>query len=300
MKTPDTKIVVVIALLLAILFPAAAEFLKDYLVYILIFIVSISIKKLGSEHLDIKRKEFVLELVLLNLIGLTTLYIILSHLLISNELYRNAIIIYALMPPAIGIISLGYLYHVDMKVDMYAEFISYMLAIVMIPVGTYFLLSETIAPVDIIEVLIFLLFVPFIISRAIKKVEIPDNILKTIINLSFGFVVFTIVGFNIDMIADNIGDITNILIMFTILRIGLMLGIYYFLKKRIKHRDAILFTMFGTMKNGAAATAIVLMLLGPESTVPMAIEVVFFSVTLIIMDFIFKRNDRKISKAQKS
>ncbi len=291
-----TKIVVFLALLLAIFFPEPASFLTDYLMIILIVMLSISIKSLGPEHLDIKKKEFVAVLVIVNTFVLSALYIIFSHLLITDELYRNALIIYGLMPPAIGIVSLGYLYHVDMKVDMYAEFLGYALSLVVIPVGTYVFMRTTVAPVDILEIIVLLLIIPMLLSRFIRRAKLSDDTLKTMISVCFGIVIFTIVGSNLETIIENLQDVVNIMIVLIILRIFLMIAIFMIARKFLSHQNSVLLTLFGTMKNGAAATAISIMLLGVESTVPLALEALFFTGGLFIMDYMFRRYDTGIEE----
>ncbi len=282
-----SRVSILVALLLAAIFPQPAFFLKDYLIFILVFMLSISIRNLGAEHLDIKKKEFVAFLVFINTVVLAALYIILSNLMIANELYRNALIIYGLMPPAIGIVTLGYLYHVNMKVDLYAEFIGYILSLLVVPLGTYFFMRTVVAPVDILEVIITLLAVPMILSRLIRRISIPEKILKSTIAVCFGMVIYIIVGFNLEMVLQSLGDILNIILLLVILRIVLLVAIYFIARRYLSQSDSILVTLFGTMKNGAAATAISVMLLGVESTVPLALEVIFFTIGLIIMDWLF-------------
>ncbi|MFP4118205.1 MAG: hypothetical protein ACLFTR_04765 [Candidatus Woesearchaeota archaeon] len=282
-----TKAIIFVALFLAIFFPQPATFIKDYLIFILIFMLSISIRNLGAEHLNIKKKELVGVLVFVNAFILSATYIAMSYLLISNELYRNALIIYSLMPPAIGIVSLGYIYHVDMKVDLYAEFIGYIVSLGIIPLGTHIFMRTAIAPIDVLEVIFFLLVIPMILSRIIRRIAIPDDTLKMIISTCFGFVIYTIVGFNLEMIMENLRDVLNITILLFILRIILMIAIFMIARRYLSHENSVLLTLFGTMKNGAAATAISLMLLGVESTVPLALEAIFFALGLFVMDYMF-------------
>lgn len=284
-----TKVILTLAVILAVLLPNPAHYLKDFLIFVLIFMLTISIKKVSHEKLSKEKKWFVTTLVITSTILLSTLYILFSYVLVSNELYRNALIIYALMPPAVGIISLGYLYHVDMQENLYAEFLAYIASLIIIPLGTYIFLREVVSPTEILRVIALIIIVPYILSRFVKKLNIKESTTRLMVNICFGIVIYTIIGFNLETIMQNINDVLEVTLVFVIVRFGLLFLIYYTAKKYLNRNQTILLTLYGTLKNGAAATAVVLLVLGPQSTIPLAVEVLFFSFTLILLDYLFKQ-----------
>lgn len=284
-----TKTVVFAALFLALFFPGPADFFKDFLIVVLIVMMTISIKKINVDPILSGDKKFIALLVILNTFVLGALYVLGAYLLIENALYQNAIILYALMPPAVGIVSLGYLYGVDMKLDLYSEFIAYLASLAVIPLGAYIFLREVVNPLEIVQVIGLILILPFILSRFVNKYyALSKKASKVIITICFGIVIYTVVGFNLESIVENVLDIVNIIVLFTVLRFGLILLIYWVAKKYVDHGKVVLLTLFGTLKNGAAATGIALLVLGPESTAPLAVEILFFSFTLILLDYLFK------------
>lgn len=285
-----TKAVLLTSLILAIVFPGPADYLKDFLVYILVIMVTFSVKKLTLKKVEAKDKKFIALLVFLNMIILPFLYILLSSLFIQNELYKNAVILYALMPPAIGIVSLGYLYNANMKIDLYSELIAYLLSLITIPIGAYLFLRQAVNPFEVVEVILLILVLPFILSLLLRKFNISENTSKQVITACFGLVLYTIVGFNLETIVQNFGEIIDVAIVFFILRFGLLLLIYFIARKYVNRSKTILLTLFGTLKNGGVATAIALLILGPESTAALAVEILFFSFTLLLLDYLFKQD----------
>lgn len=285
----NTKLVILVSLLLSIFFQDIATFLKDYLIYVLIFMLTISIKKVGDVKLKKEKRDFVSELVVLNLFGLGGLYILFSYLFIGNDLYRDAMIIFALMPPAAGIVSLGYLYNVDMKVDLYAEFIAYALSLITIPLGSFLFLNDVISPMEIVEVIFLILIIPFILSRGVNKLDVSDSVLKSLVNLSIGVIVFTIVGFNLEEMIVNFSDIISLIFILIVLRLVMIVVLFLWSRKYFDESKTMLITLFGSLKNGSAATAIALLTLGVESTPPLAIEVIFFSLAILLLDWLHER-----------
>ena len=74
--------------------------------------------------------------------------------------------------------------------------------------------------------------------------------------------------------------------LFFFLKFGVGTTIYLFLKKRIKKSIDTLYVLFGTFKNGGAATAITIMLFGAQATVPIAVHAVLLPLYIIYLEWL--------------
>ena len=217
-------------------------------------------------------------------------YILFALLFIKHEPFQRSLMVLGMMPPAVGIISMSYILKADVKAGFIAEFIGYLVAIFAIPLLSFLLLADTIDIIKILQVLLFVIVVPFLVSRMMHHVELKTKPIKArtsrfIVTVMYAISFYIIIGLNFDLIVHHFSVLIPVLLVLITLKFILGGAIYLYLKNRIKKSIDILFVLFGTMKNGGAATAITFLLFGTPSTPPLAVNAILVPFYLIFLEW---------------
>ena len=81
-----------------------------------------------------------------------------------------------------------------------------------------------------------------------------------------------------------------VLLILIFLKFGIGAFLFYSLKKKMRRADDVLFVLFGTMKNGGAATAIALFLFCPASTISLAVAAIVTPFYIVYLeDYLAKK-----------
>lgn len=272
----NTNLVFAVFIIAGFIFPAFADDLKIFLVPALMIMMAFSLVNFKFSELELKDLGNAFSLMGLNYIFLSGAYIGLAFLFVENPLYRNAMIVLGLMPPAVGIISLIYLLKGDINTGFIAEIMGYVISLFVIPVFTMIFFSEAVTITNIIRILVLVIVIPFLVSRIIvyinsKKQILHEDIIEITVNLCYGFLFYIAIGVNIDVFLNNFMDLFDLIFVLIFLRFGIGLILYFIFRKKISHGHNVLCILFGTFKNGSAGMAITVMLFGVEATVPYAI-----------------------------
>lgn len=284
----NTNLVFSIFIVLGFLIPDYARDLKILLIPALITMMSFSLIKFKIKELDLKDFKSALILVGLNSFLFTAVHFVLAFLFIDNILYRNAVIILGLMPPAVGIISLIYLVDADMNTGFIAELIGYILSLIIIPVFTLMFFGEVVTLSKIFQIIVLVILTPFFISRIILYFRlneriIPEDTTEIVVNLCYGLLFYIAIGVNIDVFFDNITGLIHLIFIFIFLRFGMFFIIYFLFRKRFPPAMIKLLTLFGSFKNGSAGMAITVLLFGIKAAVPYAIFSIVASFFIIFL-----------------
>jgi len=284
----NTNLIFGIAIALGFLVPVYADNLKFLLIPALITMMSFSLINFKFSELDFSNLKQALILTTLNTFLLGGLYIILACLFVENTIYRNAVIVLGLMPPAVGIISLIFILKADVNTGFIAELIGYIASILIIPGATLLFFGEAVTIAKIFKILLLVIVVPFFISRIIiyvnnKKRCLPKDTTEIIVNLCYGLLFYITIGVNIDVFLNNFMELFNIILILLFLRFGLGLIIYGALKNKKNASLNTLYVLFGTFKNGSAGMAITVLLFGIRATVPYAIFSIVASFYIVFL-----------------
>lgn len=279
--------------ILGLLLPQLANPLEPYIVPILVVLLTISIKDVAFYHLEKKDFEEIFGFLLLNYVILTGLYLLLTHIFIE-PVYQNALFVLGLMPPAIGIIALARILKAKIEISFITEFVAYVLALGIIPLLSHFIFGESVGIINVLEVLGYVLIIPFILSRILHAYELkkgrgPEKLYKSVLNICYMLTFYIIVGVNRDILVSDIFGLSNVFFVLLFLKFGVGLLIYYSFKRLIKREDEVLVVLFSTMKNGGMAAAITIMLFGIEATLPLAINSITTPIYIVFVEWLFER-----------
>lgn len=301
----DSKYLFILSIILAFTFPKYAQPISFLIIPCLVVMMTFSIKNIGMRHTK-NAGKIIFWLPLVNYLILGALTALLAWLFITNEAYRQAFYILALMPPAVGIISLSYLLHGDVKTGFIGEFIGYLASLLIIPIGTYLIFGSAVSPFKILEVLFYVILLPFILSRIIHHAEtkakkvVEKDAVKSIINVCYAIVFYITIGINRDVFFQDYTSLIIIALIFLFLKFGIGTIIMLALKNRIRKSSEVLYILFSTFKNGGAAMAIALLIIGREATFPLAVESIIIPAYIIYLQWAVPRVLSKQKKKQHS
>ncbi len=291
-KAFDSRVMLVLAVVLAFIFPGFSGVVSDYLIVVIILMMVFSMKEVGTEGIGKAKKREVLSLLLINSVFLSIGYILAAKMFVL-ESYRDAIIVFGLMPPAAGIVSVGYILGWDTTTGVAAEFISYIAGIALIPIAAYMLFEKTISPLRILNVLIVVLVLPFLVSRAVyyaekkrKKDILSKKTTKNIVNALYAVLFYIIIGMNKDAFLSEFNDLASVFAVFFGMTFVLGTIVLVCIKKNAVKSKAVNFVLFGTMKNGSIAIAVTLLLFGKKELAAFAVQAVLGALYIIYLEWL--------------
>ena len=222
--------------------------------------------------------------------GLFTLTLLtLAYIFVPPD-HRPALILLALMPPAVGVVSLTSIFDGDLDLTIVVEIFSYIVGLLIIPLGTYFLFSTTVSVWRIIQTVLTLLVLPFALSRIIywfntSVKRIPDDTTKIVFNVIYFFSFYTVIALQRNELLAQPAIVATIGILLIVTRIGLAAGIFHALKHRMRRSWDIDYMLFGSFKNGGAALGFTLLLFGTEALLPLAINGLIVPLQVMFLDW---------------
>ncbi len=276
----ETWFYMLIGVVSGLLFPVNLKFL---LYPILFTILCFSLTRLKIHSLSKHEKKSVGWLVLISyLVG--ALIIALTLLLIKNSEFQKGLFIIAVMPPAVAIIPWTTIFKGNLREAMAAEVISYFLAIIIVPLCIYLITKEFVSVMTIAKDLILLLFIPFILSRWLRKHHIAKHS-QLFINILFLVMFYIIISVNRDSLTD-IAGLSNLIIL-TLISVFVVPTIAFFaIKNRHERPD---FVLFSALKNGSLSVVITLAVLSPAASVPATVRAIAGVFFFMYMEWLFKK-----------
>ena len=287
MHWTDPRIAFAAAIAVGLMLPAAASRLEPLIVPVLIAMMAVSLAKISTRHAHKHHeRRTVVGLVLANYLGATALYVLLTLIFVPVE-YQPALFIFALAPPAVGIIPLARMLKGDLDVGFLAEVVGYLAALFVVPIGTFVFFGAAAAPLKVLEVVALIIIVPFALSRIIRRLPFADlitsdQVTKPVISIAYAVTFAAVIGLNRDSILDPILVIVILVLLAvkTILTVSSWLSTVH----RTPHSISVLYMLFGSMKNGGIAIAITVLLFGPASTAALAVNAITLPFHLLLME----------------
>lgn len=285
----NSKVVLGSAIVTGFFLPGVAEALNPFIIPLLVVLMSLSMKDVAFRDLNEYDRGDVLRLVGLNYLVLTSLYLV-AGLTLLDDVNGSALILLGLMPPAVGIISLTYILKGDLETSFVAEFAGYAVAFIAVPLGSRLLFGEAVSIFEIIKTLAYVLILPFILSRVLRVGEkafgkLPKEFPKAVFNVCYGATFFAIVGSNRAAIVDNLFTVSVIAAIIVAIRFGMTLVTHNVLKDKCRVPLDVDYMLFSSFKNGGAAIGFTLLLLGPEYTLPLAVNAVIVPFHVVFLEW---------------
>jgi len=298
----NTNIVFGVSIILGFVLPGWADSMKNLLVPTLMMMMTFSLLEFKFSEVELNDIKTVLPLFAMNYLLLTGIHIILAFTFIDNELYRNAILILGLMPPAVGIISMIYILNGDIHIGFMAEITGYAASLLIIPVMSVVFFGESVTMSKIFRIIILVIIVPFILSRILTYLDNKYNFLKkdvseVVVNLGYAILFYITIGINIDVFLNKLFSLTNIILIVLFLRFGLGAIFYFVFKNKIEKRKHVLYILFGTFKNGSAGLAFTLLLFNDvQAAVPYAILSIISSLYILFLKYTMSEGGKLANK----
>lgn len=289
----NTTLVLVCAIILALLLPSSwAETMKRFIYPALFLMMTLSLSNVVTPKLKITETRFLLLIITINFLIMPMVVIFVSHFFQLIPSYHVGLSMWAIMPPAAAVIPISLLVHANTKRTIEAEFTLYALALIVTPLLVLLLFGARIDIWNLVQVLLGLIVVPFILSRVIRysKIHYSFNYdFKEVVNLLFAFGIYIGIAVSKDTVLGNPGSLLKVLVVLIIVQF--VFGtLFYFISKRLGagERDALVYFLFSTHKNGNLALAFCLWLFSPQTAVPLAIRAILHPLLILYIKWIHK------------
>lgn len=284
----NSSLFLVLGVILAFIIPEISLRLKFLLKYILIMMMTLSLKNINFNKISKSSYKNAFKLISMNYILLPSL-ILLAMLLIMDHDYQIGFVILAAVPPAIGITPLAYLYKADIKTTIIAQILSYLSAFLILPLYLFIFSRNTINIYILIKSLVLFLILPLILSRFINRSKFKIfRCNRFIVNLLYALLFFIVIGSNYEILTKDIFNVIKIFIIMLFLSFGLALLIFYINKNRkISISKNQLYILFGTFKNTAMGAVLAVVIFSSKVAIPLVIRAAISPFFIIFLNYLF-------------
>ena len=273
----NSSLIFMIAILLALTIPDFALAIQNLIIPALVVSMTLSMRQVRVSKTGVKniKKDIVL-VFLMNYLILSGIIILLAHFLVHEAEYFQGFIIMAAVPPAIAVVPFTRLLKGDLNISVMGEIATYLASIFLTPLIILFFMGKGMDAIILFKTMIILIFIPFIVSRPLGKVNSwLFKWEKIIINLCFALISYTIIALNRSIILDLSHTLTVVGIIF--LRTFVIGSIVYIILSRMlsNPKKVISYTLFASYKNGGLTAALALMFLNSKAALPAALSAIF-------------------------
>ena len=287
----NSQAMLVLAIISGFLFPDIGSFIGSYMVVVIAMLMTVSMRKVSIRGLTSYQWRDVLGLLAVNYAVLSSVYFLVAWLLFDG-VYQSSIILLGLMPPAVGIISLTYLLDGALETSFVAEVFGYALSLFLIPLGMHLSLGDTVSLWSIGKVLVYMIIMPFIVSRGVRWAEsnaavLTEERFKIVFNISYASAFFGSIALNRDRILANPETALWMAAVLLSVRVVMSVMTHSWLKSRLRHPLDVDFVLFSSLKNGGAALGFAVMLFGAEATLPLAVNAAAAATHIVLLESYF-------------
>lgn len=276
----NSSIIFIFAAALAFVHPDLAELLEPFLIPAIIVLMTFSLTEIELRKLDVRTNlKPITTALCLNYVFLSGLTLAGAVFLLKDiSLFRGFIVMVA-TPPAVGIVALSTLLKGDTKFALVANTSIYVLSILLMPAILLLFLGSAVNPLTILKILLELIVLPLILSRAIILIPRYEQLKEDkdiLINLGFFVVIYVIIGLNHDVLLSEYGLLIPVFIigiMRTFFACTIVFGLGKVFNMPLDRNIA--YTLFGSYKNLGLTATIALLLFGTRATIPSAVCILF-------------------------
>ncbi len=224
--------------------------------------------------------------------GVQPFFLILAaYLIIPNPDYFAGLVILAAVPPSISVIPFTYLLRGDVEASLVGEIINYVLA----PVITFSIIlifiGSVINVLEVLRLLFLLIIIPLVISTILKK--IPDlyfSFSKSIINLCFATILYSIIGLNSSLLATNLVSLAPVGFLLFIKIFVISIFIFFAsLRFGASRERGVSYALFSGYKNAALASVFAYILVGVSASIPAVTHLIIEFIAIILFVWILKK-----------
>lgn len=287
----NRNFILVLAMVMGLTIGQYAVYLKDYMVYLLAFIMVFSTTGIAFKEItDLKYLgkttllSFLLNYVVFGLIVLT-----LAYLLFDDKDIFNGFLVIVATPPGVAILPFTFMLKGDSKFSLIGILGTYILAIVLTPLIIGLFASN--ANIQVISIVIFtvkVVVVPLILSRLllIKPLKKPvEKYRGKVVNWGFAIIIFTAIGLNREVIFSELSVLWKSSIILLVGTFGLGSLLKVLLKNKVSNQLIISQQLMLTIKSSGFAIATSLAIFGERASIPSAFLSIFVLIYLLFLSF---------------
>lgn len=271
---PIRNLFLISALVLGLLMSEYAPYIKGSILYILTFMMTLSLQSISGKIFKPNRKLLkpILWSIFLNYFLFGSLLLLLTFVIIpfEHELFAGFVLI-AVSPP--GVVIVPFAARLKSDVDWAAIGVvgSYFFLLMLFPLTMLFFNAE-IDFSEIFKLLLFSVILPILFSRILRK--LPSYKFTTkhqglLIDLSFFVLIYVVIGVNKDLLVNNIHLATFPMLIFGILLFPITLFFIHLLKKLHQTKSEIINqTLMFSVKNNGFSAVTALSMFGTVAAIP--------------------------------
>ena len=278
-----------LSVIIGLVMPQLSEFIAPYTNLVLMVLMVFSLKNAKFQRIDkddLKQMQWLFVLSLFS--GLVLIFA--SSFLIHDKEIFNGLALWALMPPAVGIISMSYILKGDMGAALLAEIVSYFVYLFVTPVMVFLLLGQFISPLTLFFNLVSLIIIPLIIAYLIRNVK-TEKYNKLIAELCLAVIFYTVIGRNSSHLLVETGLFAFLVLLTLAFRFGFF-SLVKFIAKRFKLvlSDEKVFVLFSTMKNTGVASVVALSFLPARALMGLGAEILTLPLFIVFLEYHYLKN----------
>jgi len=282
----DTRTVFILALILGLLYPQYSSIFGNYLVFMLIVLMFLSLLDLKFTR-EIGNTRDIILILFFNYILLGG-FLVVSGSFLETEFFEGLVVL-AVAPPAVAVIPFTYVLKGDLRLSLIGESVAYLSSIFIAPIVIFIIFGQRVSYAGLLKTLFefiaFPIFLAFLVSKTKLHTKIKDS-KDYIITILLFLVIYTIIGINRDEFLKI--EMISLFIIGFLKSFGIGFSIFYILKKT-EMKKRISFTLFSTYKNCALSAAIALGLFGTKASLGPVIVIPFEILFFFVLSFMVGR-----------
>jgi bile acid:Na+ symporter, BASS family len=290
----DRNVIFAAALVLALLVPGAAPYLRPFLLPVLGLVIMISLLPIGPEAFKSPKTVLVNAAagIGVNYLILTGVILAGARLLISDPELRTGFILAAATPPAVAVVPFAEMLGGSRTLSLFGMVGGFVAAFLLLPLVTLvFIGSDVVEPGRLVVILLVLIVVPFLVSRLFRAVRLDtaaEPYKGSVTNVCFGIAFFIMVAANHDTIIHQ----TSVLVLPIVVGIlimavsgGVVTAVSMLLS--VDRRTRVSLVLLATLKNYAISAGLGLLLFSERTALPSVIMTIIMIPYIILFDLIY-------------
>jgi len=287
----NRNVILIGAIILGMTFGKLSITLKDYNIYILAMVMTISTTSISAKGmLPISKSIKTMGIsILLGYLIFSSVLLLLSWFLIDNKYLFLGMVIIAASPPGVAVIPFTHILKGDINYTMIGTLGAYLASIVIAPlIILFFSGSESLSPLLLLIIMVKIIVIPFLLSRLLILPKIYPTIIKIrgkLVDFGFALIIYTAVGLNRSVFFENFEILALISFIFILSMFGIG-ALHGIISKRLKTTKEIAISqnLLLTVKSSGFTASTSMAIFGKEAAIPSAILAVLVLVYLLYLN----------------
>ena len=234
----------------------------------LIVMMSLSLTSLQLRGLKLRDHSIPIRNAFLLSFVLSTGVTILLSFLFQGDI-RDGWIIMAAVPSAVSIVPFTYLLKGDLDSTLVSSASLYLMALAVTPIVTLVFLGTAVDVMTLLGYVGYLILLPMVISRILRRADIRPEQKSTAINIAFFVLIVAIAGPNRQIFFGDQLVLGGLIVVAVVRQFGIGLLWNWYLERRSAPRTRrVPEVLFASYKNTGMAATMAIALVGPTAAVP--------------------------------